>query len=272
MRHIAHISDLHFGTEDAAIAMALSDELNENRPDLLVVSGDLTQRARPDEFEAAKAYLQRLPGPQLVVPGNHDVPLYDVARRFLAPFTRFRRHIQEELNPVHRDPEVLVVGINTARSLTWKNGRVAWEQIAAMERYFCGQDGGCLRVVVTHHPFIPPAGLARGSIALVGRAADALAVIDECDVDLLLAGHLHECYSGDVRTYYPATRRSIVVAQAGTAISRRLRGSPNAYNRVAVDRESIRIEVRTWTGGCFEESSVVRYRLHDREWRLEGPG
>jgi hypothetical protein len=89
-------------------------------------------------------------------------------------------------------------------------------------------------------------------------------------VGLLLAGHLHECYSGDVRTYHPATRRSIVVARAGTAISRRLRGSPNAHNRVAIDREGICIEVRTWTGQRFEESSVIRYGLHGSEWRLAG--
>src|ERR1700722_10258980 len=119
MRTIAHISDLHFGSEDPRLAEGLLADLAEVRPALVAVSGDLTQRARRGQFAAARAVLSRIPFPQLVVPGNHDIPFYDLGRRFLRPLNRFRRYITHDLNPTFADEEMLVVGINTARSATW---------------------------------------------------------------------------------------------------------------------------------------------------------
>lgn len=271
MRSIAHISDLHFGTEDGPIADGLRTDLQQLQPSLVIVSGDLTQRARRRQFQSAQSYLRGLPSPQLIVPGNHDVPLYDVLRRFLSPLTRYGKYVNPELDPVYRDEEMLVLGINTARSFTWKNGRIAFEQMAAMKEKLCAVDSPCFKIVVTHHPFIPPPGEADAGIALVGRAAHALEVIDECDVDLLLAGHLHQGYTGDVRTYYPAIKRSVIVAQAGTAISKRIRGTPNAYNFITLDGEQISISVRTWDGSQFASSAVISYQLRDSEWRPQEP-
>src|SRR6478752_4182113 len=115
-----------------------------------------------------RAYLATLPGPQLVVPGNHDVPLFDVARRLLAPRVRYRRLIAAELDPVYEDGELFVAGINTARSLTWKSGRISEEQIAALQVRLAATRAR-FRVVVTHHPFIPPPGSGAARIDLVGR-------------------------------------------------------------------------------------------------------
>lgn len=271
MKSIAHISDLHLGTEDLQIAEGLRADIEQLQPGLVIVSGDLTQRARRAQFEAAQTYLRRLPAPQLSIPGNHDVPLYDVTRRFLSPYSRFRKYISEELDPMYKDDELLVVGINTARSFTWQNGRISVTQIADMRERLCAVKAPVFKIVVTHHPFIPPPGEENAGIALVGRAALALKVIDKCKVDMLLAGHLHKGYSGDVRTYYPATRRSIIVAQAGTAISRRLRGTPNAYNWITLDREreEISITIRAWDGARFTPSAVVSYWLRESEWRLK---
>jgi len=262
---LAHISDLHFGTEDPAVAEALVADLTATPPALVVVSGDLTQRARRGQFAAARAYLARLPSPQIVVPGNHDVPLYDVLRRFLSPLGRYRHYVSDDVDPVFENDELFVAALNTARSLTWKNGRISCAQIDHLRRALA-RAGERLKVVVTHHPFLPPPQSADAGIDLVGRAHEALEVLDEFKVDLLLAGHLHHGYAGDIRAHYPSTRHSIIAAQAGTAISRRLRHEPNAYNRIALARPHLAIEVRTWNGAGFVPTTRSGYAWRDGLW------
>jgi 3',5'-cyclic AMP phosphodiesterase CpdA len=269
MRCIAHISDLHFGTEDPVITRALQIDLQAQVPSLVAISGDLTQRARGAQFRAARKFLDSLPLPQVVVPGNHDVPFFDVFRRFLSPFGRYSRGVSADLNPCYGDSEVILLGINTARSLTWKSGRISMEQIALIRRAMCPTGGDRFKILMTHHPFIPPPGDTAHAIDLVGRATAALPALDECGVDLLLAGHLHHGYTGDVRSYYPAARRSIIVVQAGTAISRRVRSEPNAYNILRLDRMSIEVEVRAWNGTGFSKDKRLLYCLQDAEWVLQ---
>lgn len=266
MKTIAHISDLHFGREDPAVADGLVEDLQRLKPTLVVNSGDFTQRARRRQYRAAAAYMARLPQPQIAVPGNHDVPLYDVLRRFLSPLGRYQRYITSEMYPRYMDEGIAVLGINTARSATWKSGRISMEQIREMERVFAAVPRELFKVVVTHHPFIPPPGDEGAGVDLVGRASEALEVIARCGVDLLLAGHLHHGYTGDVRTYYPAAGRSTIVAQAGTAISHRIRQEPNGYNLIELETDRITIIVRRWDGNRFEEWERVRYRLHHEVW------
>src|SRR5438045_8810323 len=134
---IAHISDLHFGTEDPAIAQGLLEDLAQVQPNLVVNSGDLTQRARVRQFIAARTFLDRIPFPQLTVPGNHDIPLYDMTRRFLAPLARYRRYIAKDLCPMFQTEQLAVMGVNTARSFTWKNGRISLDQIGQIRSAFC---------------------------------------------------------------------------------------------------------------------------------------
>ena len=155
MKTIAHVSDLHFGTVVPSIAEGLVADLQTLQPSLVVISGDLTQRARRGQFAEARAFLQRLPQPQLVVPGNHDIPFFDVTRRFLSPLTRYREFISEEVNPVHADDELFVVGLNTARSFTWQSGRISEEQVCLLKETL-QRAGSRTKVLVTHHPFIPP--------------------------------------------------------------------------------------------------------------------
>lgn len=266
MRTIAHISDLHFGRQDDVVAEGLVTDLHRLRPDLIVNSGDLTQRARRAQFRAAADYIKRLPHRQLIVPGNHDIPLYDVVRRFLSPLGRYRRAITEDLSPWFVDDQVAVLGINTARSLTWKSGRISIEQIRQLERKFSGSSSTLFKVVVTHHPFIPPPGEEGAGVDLVGRAARALDVIERYGVDLLLAGHLHHGYTGDVRTFYPSARRSIISVQAGTAISHRVRHEPNGYNFITLDGERIQVAVRQWVANSFTEVKRIVFRLSDGKW------
>ncbi len=156
MRTIAHISDLHFGRTDPDVVEGLAADLTARKPDVLVVSGDFTQRARPRQYEEAAAFLRRLPTPQLVVPGNHDIPLFDVVRRVFFPLQRYRKYITKELRPVYSDDELFVLGINTARSFTHKSGWISEEQLLDVKLRVCPQPPDVFKVVVTHHPFIPP--------------------------------------------------------------------------------------------------------------------
>lgn len=268
MRRIAHISDLHFGTEDAGIRDGLLLDLQRSEPSLIAISGDFTQRARRSQYQSAAEFLRSLPARWVAVPGNHDVPLFDLIRRFLWPLARYRAFVSEQLNPFHEDDELLLLGLNTARSLTWKSGRISLDQIALLRSRMIEKRPGLFKVVMTHHPFIPPPGDPVSGIDLVGRAALAVPVLDECCVDLLLSGHLHLGYSGNIATHYPKTARTIISAQAGTAISRRRRSEPNAYNLITMDNNVVEIEIRLWRDDSFCAGQRVRYDLHNGEWRL----
>ena len=147
MRTIVHLSDLHFGRVDPAVLEPLRRLLLELRPHLVVVSGDLTQRARKSQFREAVAYLDTLPKPQLVVPGNHDIPLYNVFKRFLAPLANYRGTVSRDVEPDYFDDEMAVVGVNTARSLVFKGGRINEEQAEEVRAKLCGQPEGEFRLV-----------------------------------------------------------------------------------------------------------------------------
>jgi 3',5'-cyclic AMP phosphodiesterase CpdA len=245
------------------VGEALLRDLQTAPPALVVVSGDFTQRARRSQFAAARDFLSRLPYPQLVIPGNHDIPLYDVARRFLSPLGRYRRFISADVNPVFENEDLFVLGLNTARSLTWKNGRISREQLVHLSRRL-PDAGSRLKIVVTHHPFIPPPDGA--GIDLVGRAALAVPILLEHKVDLLLAGHLHHGYVGDTRAHYPGTERGLIAVQAGTAISQRIRNEPNAYNRLLLSRDRIEIETRIYRDCAFTSHARVCFARHDHVW------
>jgi len=267
VRTIAHISDLHFGTEDRALEEALLADLQAVRPSVVAVSGDLTQRARRREFAAARAFLHQLPAPRVVVPGNHDIPLFDLPRRFLAPLARYHEYIDREADPFYEDDEIALQGINTARSNTWKEGRVSEAQIADLRRRLCALPEDRFKVMVTHHPFASAPG--RAATAVVGRALRALEAAAACGVELLLAGHLHSGYTADVRATHVSLGRSMIVAQAGTALSRRRRDEPNAYNLITVDAPRLAIEVRAFSGRCFEKAGATAYAKAGGEWRRE---
>ncbi len=245
---------------------ALLADIKSHEPTLVVISGDLTQRARRSQFKAARAFLDRIPFPQLVVPGNHDIPFYDFTRRFIRPLHRYKRFISPNLDPTFLNDRLAVFGVNTARSATFKDGRISREQIAELQGRICGLSPvGRFRVLVTHHPFLPPPGSADASV--VGRGREALSALEKCGVELILAGHLHLPYTGDVRTHYVNLQQSVLVAQAGTACSYRRRGEPNAYNYVSMDSEGVTIEVRTSAGGAFDTFTTTRHVRGEAGWQ-----
>src|SRR5688500_18798050 len=269
MRTIAHISDLHFNRIDPEVVEGLAEDLKGRKPTLLVVSGDFTQRARRKQYAAAAAYLKRLPSPQLVVPGNHDIPMFDIVRRFFFPLGRYRRHITKDLRPAYQDEELFVLGINTARSFTHKSGWMSQEQLLDVKLRVCPLPKDVFKVVVTHHPFIPPPRDPKADV--IRRGSEYVDELEDCGVDMLLAGHLHLAYHDDLRSHYKSAKRSILSVQAGTATSTRRRGEPNAYNWITVSPGLCTVAVRAWNAKnkCFEESLITRYHRVDKQWRRE---
>ena len=241
MRKIAHLSDVHFGTADHAVADLVVEKIRELDPDLVIVSGDLTQRAKSAEFRQAKMFLDQLPTPQIVIPGNHDVPLYNVFDRFFRPLRKFRRHVTNDLNPTFIDDQIAVVGVNTARSLTIKGGRINEDQIEDIRSKLCGLNDKMLKIVVTHHPFDLPEGADESDI--IGRAEKAMQRFSECGGDVFLSGHLHVSnIETTAKRYKLDNGRTALVIQAGTATSVRVRGEVNSFNVIEFEHPGLRIE------------------------------
>lgn len=269
MRRIAHLSDLHFGRHDRVVVEGLSTALTAMRPDAVVISGDLTQRARRSQFAAARAFIDGLRAaglPVIVVPGNHDVPLWDVTRRFFSPLARFRRYIEPHPYPLFADEKVAILGLNTARSLTIKDGRVSDEQMRCIRERFAEAPRSARRMLVTHHPLVElPWGEDGEKLEAAGRSDAALQTALEAGVHLLLAGHHHRPFSGSAATFLTAGH-SMLVVQAGTTTSTRLREHANSFNLIETEGERLRVAVHAWTEAGFAEAADEAYRFADGRW------
>ena len=267
MAHLIHLSDLHFGAHDDRLVAAVEERVNDEKPDLVIISGDFTQRARTAQFQDACRFLSRLreSGHDVLgVPGNHDVPLYDVLRRFLSPLTRYRRYIDDSLCPFHQLPTAAVLGINTARSLTFKNGKINDEQIEFIRQTFSRVDAAVPRILVTHHPiFALPTGDGVGEP--IKNQADILQMIGEIGVDILLAGHNHRASHQDSADFITKSTGALVI-QAGTATSTRVRGEHQSFNRIIVNGENVEVTLIGWHETEFRNGDPARFTRKDGRW------
>lgn len=223
---LLHLSDVHFGAVDDRLigpVIALAQDL---KPDVTVISGDLTQRARPGQFAAARAFIDRLPGPVLCVPGNHDAPLWNVPLRLFAPFSRYRRTIGPELEPSLIRPDAVIQGLNTANPLVWKSGRLRPGSASRLAASFAAAPQGAMRIAVLHHAPVPAAD---GTPADIAQASDVLAVLAGAGTDIVLSGHTHMPHAG-----FADTAAGVLFLHVGTAISTRLKTDTNDLSLIEI--------------------------------------
>ena len=269
MRTLVHLSDLHFGRIDPSLVEPLRRAVTQAQPDLIVISGDFTQRARCSQFAAAREFLESLKLKTLVVPGNHDIPLFDVVERFAAPLARYRQFISAELEPEHEDEEMIVIGVNTARALVFPfgEGRINERQVDRIVQRLAVVASSKLRVIVTHHPFDLPPGVHERR--LLGRSAEAMARLGDVNADLFLSGHLHISHVSHTVDRYEAAGHSALIVQAGT-VSTRGRGEQPSFNVLRMERPEIELTRHSWVDQAagFTPQVVGRYRHTERGWSL----
>lgn len=259
MSVVLHMSDTHFGTEVPAVVEALVRLAHEQRPTLVVLSGDITQRARPGQFKAARAFVERLGAPVLAIPGNHDIPLFDLWARLSAPHARYTVAFGEELEPVHRSAGLLVVGVNTTRAWRHKHGEVSGQQVQRVARVLEGADAAQLRVVVVHQPVAVVR--AQDAVHRLRGHREALRRWAAAGADLVLGGHIHLPYTAPLQ----GLARPLWAVQAGTAVSSRVRpGVPQSVNLLRWDAGAGACLVERWdhsaAEGRFARSGVTDVR------------
>jgi 3',5'-cyclic AMP phosphodiesterase CpdA len=247
---IAHVSDLHLGAHDPSAVATLAADVTAVGPALTIVTGDCTMRARVPQFRAARELLDRLPAPLLVVPGNHDVPLVSPAR-IVAPYTRFRRWIEPDLDPVLRLTGVIALGLQSTPRWRWKSGRVSRRQADAVRTVLGAAPPGTVRVLALHHP-----PHTTGPSRLAGRGG-LLRAVAAAHVDLVLAGHTHVPHSCRIASTGPG--HDLVEVVAGTATSRRTRGTGRSWSVIRVDPDAIAVEERQQTAAGWRTDRIVRY-------------
>jgi 3',5'-cyclic AMP phosphodiesterase CpdA len=269
MKTLVHLSDLHFGRIDPALVEPLRRAVVDLRPDLVAISGDFTQRARRSQFADARAFINSLDAKTLVVPGNHDIPLYDFVERLAAPLVRYRKYISNNLEPEYMDDELIVLGINTARSMVFPfgEGRINEAQVERVIQRLASVPSHLLRVIVTHHPFDLPPGVHERR--LLGRSAMAMARLAGANADLFLSGHLHISHVSHVADRYEAGGHSGLIVQAGT-VSMRGRGEQPSFNVLRLQRPEIELSRHVWDEqtATFTAALVGRYAHSDRGWSL----
>jgi len=272
---ICHLSDLHFGHHHTQLAEGLMADLTSQTPDLIVVSGDFTQLGTESEFQTARTFLDTLATPVFAVPGNHDVPARNLLQRFVNPYGLYRRYIADELEPTLDLGDIVVAGLRTSRrlraELNWAHGSLSRGQLVRLEERFSATSPTALRIVVAHHPLMQPEGDVLKPMRLVRRADLALETFARLGIRLVLSGHFHLSYvrqhggPSSVTEDAPqglrkAANAPILVAQASSTISTRLRGDANAYNLIDIDKGRITVTVREWRDGAWttkEKASAV---------------
>jgi 3',5'-cyclic AMP phosphodiesterase CpdA len=272
LRTLIQLSDLHFGRIDHALIRPLLAVIEQLQPDLIAVSGDLTQRARSEQFRQARAFLSALPSPQIIVPGNHDVPLYNVLARFWGGLKRYRRYITADLEPFYADAEIVVLGLNTARSLAFNRGRINPSQIRRTEQRLRPFGDDVIKIIVTHHPFDLPERYSKR--AIVRHARSAMQRLAACKIDVFLAGHLHVSHAMPSTFRITTSGCSSLLVQAGTATSTRGRGEANAFNVIRLQKPDIAVERFVWQPDrhIFIASVIDHFRRTASGWTpLEQP-
>lgn len=264
MTRLAHISDIHFGAVDAKAAQSLAEHINAADVNGVVVTGDLTQAGRKSEFRQAAAYLEKFNAPAIAVPGNHDTPVYNLGRRFIDPWSRFREHIHHDLSPSLKIGDVFIVGLNSARRANmtwdWSLGRLSSRQLGEAARKLRNADDAVLKLVAFHHPVLP--GPGRASMAVINQPARAINAFAAAGADVLLTGHAHVARA----ELHDVAERPLIVTAAGTATSTRLRGEAPSYNLLSWNGSELSIAIHRFGPHGYEKDAVKTFTRRNEIW------
>ncbi|MBN2365940.1 MAG: metallophosphoesterase [Calditrichaeota bacterium] len=263
MKTIVHISDLHFGTEDPEIVEDLFTDIEKLNADVLLVSGDLTQRSRTRQFLAAKSFLDRFTIPKVVIPGNHDIPLYNVIKRLRKPFKRFKFFISGEDFPEYEDNKISVVGVNSVRSRRWKGGRITEKQINRLKKIFQQKDETLIKLLAVHHNLVFSEETENKKKQV--RSAAILQELTASRIDLILMGHDHKTFITGLPDPDAEVYDSILI-QAGTAVSRRTRSEKNSYNVLRIQNHQLEVESRSYENKSFRHRAFWRFERINGKW------
>jgi len=235
MTTVLQISDAHFGTEQPLVVRALLQLSREQAPELVVLSGDITQRARQSQFSAARKFIDDLNPPALVaIPGNHDIPLFNLAARALTPYANYAEAFGDNLEPDFESAHLLVLGVNTTRPRRHKNGELSAQQIARVTARLLRASASQLRIIVVHQPVL--AIRASDEDNLLKGHCEAVPEWAAAGGDIIMGGHIHLPYVHSMRTTFPMLKRDIWTVQAGTSLSSRIReGIANSVNLIRCD-------------------------------------
>lgn len=264
MARIVHLSDLHFGRDRADLVAPLIEAVNALAPDLIAISGDLTQRARSGQFRAARRLLGQFNAPVLAVPGNHDVPLWNLPARILSPFSRWRHYVGPDLAPRFTMPGLLALGLTSVDPFAWQRGRIQRPDLDEICEDLRAAPEGTLKVVVLHHPLVHPDGSDKAPMA---GASDAAAALAAAGADVFLSGHLHSWGAAPILS--DKGGRAALCIQAGTGLSTRVRGEENDFNLIEHDGSTVMVTRYCVPDGApvFDACAAVRFGEGPEGWR-----
>jgi len=265
MIRILHLSDPHFGAADSAVARAFLSHARELAPDLTILSGDLTMRARHTELNAARQFVDALPGPRFLIPGNHDIPATNQPLdRFFNPFRRYRKWFGAELEPTLATDHLHVVSVNSNRAfgfhVDWSEGILSPRQLSSIETRFAEAAPQASRILVLHHPLLAPPGHGR---AVVKPLPELLQAIDQARIDLVLCGHFHRSHLATAGTL---DGWRCVVSQAPTVCSTRLQGEPQGFHLIHLSSSQIEVIPYAYDGSRFTPALPLSFVRRDRGW------
>lgn len=249
MTVILHASDLHFGTVTPVMMEGLKNEIIAQKPDLVVLSGDFTQEGLRREFKMAREFIDTIPVPVFTIPGNHDIPRYNVWQRFRNPFKLYRKYINGDLDPIYQTDNLFMVGINTARPIVpnwnWAHGMISRRQLDFVQKIFSAAPPEKCRVFVCHHPLAKLADVAMDTI--VWNSRELRQILINMNVEMILTGHIHHAYV----TLPQDHENRLISIGASTATSWRTRQQKNGYNMIRIGPEQIDVELMDWEDNKF---------------------
>jgi len=263
MKKIIHISDLHFGTENSEVVNHLIGDINDINPNVVVVSGDLTQRAKTKEFIKVKSFLKNLECHTVVIPGNHDIPLYNIWDRIVNPFKKFNKYFYEA-DRYYSDDKLEIMGLNSVRNLRWKSGKLSTVQLKIGAEEFRKSDKNLVRILVIHHNLFHVS--SKRDAVKIFRTKLLQSWLMKNNIDLILFGHDHKSMVQPI-LFDDDNTIDFILLQAGTSTSNRTRQCPNSFNIVEISNYDCNIKVMEYQEDKFELVSNQHFAKESSGWQ-----